>query len=76
MILRSSNSHHTAAHRQEMASTRPRPPSRLEVGSLEDGADLFEFSERAAVTVLNYLCVLIVDADRATRSLGEQRMKG
>ena len=59
-----------------MGSTRPPSPSRLELGSLEDGADLFEFSERAAVTVLNYLCVLIVEADKATRSLGEQRMKG
>eukprot|EP00903_Cladosiphon_okamuranus_P018077 g16636.t1 len=58
-----------------MESTGPPSPARLEVGSLEDGADLFEFSERAAVAVLNYLCVLIVEADRATRSLGEQRMK-
>eukprot|EP00752_Nemacystus_decipiens_P006362 g5736.t1 len=58
-----------------MENATPPSPSRLEVESFEDGADLFEFSERAAVTVLNYLCVLIVEADKATRSLGEQRMK-
>lgn len=54
---------------------RPRPHG-LEVVSPSDGADLLEFSETAAVAVLNYLCVVIVEADRATRSLGEQRMKG
>lgn len=59
-----------------MGSTSPPSPAGLEVGSLKDGDDLFEFSERVAVAVLNYLCVLIVDADKATRSLGEQQMKG
>ncbi len=62
---------------RDMGSTGPpRPPQGLQVGSPADGADLLEFSETAAVTVLNYLCVVIVEADRATRSLGEERMKG
>lgn len=58
----------------ESMKRQPQFPHRLEG---EPGADeLFDFSERVAVTMLNYMCVLIVQADRATRCLGEQRMKG
>ncbi|CAM9347191.1 unnamed protein product [Scytosiphon promiscuus] len=63
-----------------MGSMAPASSPRLESPGLEvkaptEGADLLDFSEKAAITVLNYLCVLIVEADKATRSLGEQRMK-
>lgn len=61
---------------ESMGSMTPPPSRRLEVGAPSKGADLLDFSETAAITVLNYLCILIVEADKATRSLGEQRMKG
>ncbi|CAM9548841.1 unnamed protein product [Ectocarpus sp. 6 AP-2014] len=47
----------------------------LNVLAPAEGADLFEFSEKVAITALNFLCVLIVRADKGTRDIGEQRMK-
>lgn len=48
----------------------------LDVKVPEEGADLFEFSENVAITALNFLCVLIVRADKGMQDIGEQRMKG
>lgn len=62
---------------ESIGSMTPPPSSpRLDVEAPLNGADLLDFSEKAAITVLNYLCILIVEADKATRSLGERRMKG
>ncbi|CAM9306919.1 unnamed protein product [Ectocarpus fasciculatus] len=47
----------------------------LSVEAPAEGADLFEFSENVAITALNFLCVLIVRADKGTQDIGEQRMK-
>lgn len=65
--------HCDCGHTESMES-RPPLPHRLEAEPPAD--ELFEFSERVAVTVLNYMCVAILEAEEATRLTGEQRMQG
>lgn len=53
----------------------PPPPPLRRVGASAD-AELFEFGQNILIYVMNTMCCLIIEADKAARSLGEDAIKG
>lgn len=52
-----------------MSMTPPFPPTLAP-------ADPLDFAHNVFIFVMNYMCYLILEADKATRSLGEEAVKG
>lgn len=52
------------------------PPTPPRVEHRPSDAELIEFEQNILAFVMNSMCLLIVEADRATRSLGEEAVKG